>query len=496
MTTPLCIFRQAARSGGAFPRLGLLFLVGFFTPAASGHAQALERAPGAEVNTVTPAPGFFTEPSIAVNPRDPRQVVAAFQDNAHIAYSLDAGRHWQVASGTASTRYRVSGDVSVVYDARGRAILCYMAFDKLGTFNYWGHDSSRNGLYIRRSLDGGKTWGKDDIPVSVQPNRSDVPWEDKPYIVADDSHGPHSGNLYIGWTRWTLTGSLIMFTRSTDGGLKWSKPIEIDNGPGLPRDDNGALQGFDGTVGPHSTVYAVWNNGTQIVFTDSHDGGRSFARPREIIRTGPPSFKVDAVPRSNGFPQIGIDPKTGRLFVTWSDYRYGEVDVFCSTSANRGRTWSPAVKVNTDPAHDGSDHFFQWLAVDPSTGDAYVVFYDRRGDPANRSQIVALARSTDGGQSFQNYAWMGEPFSDQIDGRGAFMGDYTGIAALDGRVYGVWTVKPPPPPGPMPRFAPGRPSAASRAEYEKYVGTLIQVGVADFSGPAPPARPGTPPAAR
>jgi len=36
--------------------------------------------------------------------------------------------------------YRVSGDVSVTYDDNGQAILCYMAFNRLGTYSYWGHD--------------------------------------------------------------------------------------------------------------------------------------------------------------------------------------------------------------------------------------------------------------------------------------------------------------------------------------------------------------------
>ena len=61
----------------------------------SGNAssQSLPKAPKTEVITVTPKPGFFTEPSIGVNPANPLQVVAAFQDNAHIAYSVDRGRH-------------------------------------------------------------------------------------------------------------------------------------------------------------------------------------------------------------------------------------------------------------------------------------------------------------------------------------------------------------------------------------------------------------------
>src|SRR6266849_1787459 len=136
-----------------FSRFALLAALSLLL-SGSASSQSLPKAPKTEVITVTPKPGFFTEPSIAVNPANPQQVVAAFQDNAHIAYSIDAGRHWHLADGIEPPNYRVSGDVSVTYDNKGRAYICYIAFDKLGTFNYWGHNSSRNGIYVRRSLDG------------------------------------------------------------------------------------------------------------------------------------------------------------------------------------------------------------------------------------------------------------------------------------------------------------------------------------------------------
>ena len=44
----------------------------------------------------------------------------------------------------------------------------------------------------------------------------------------------------------------------------------------------------------------------------------------------------------------------------------------------------------------------------------------------------------DGGQRFANYAWTTQPFNP----RRAFLGDYTGIAARDGHLYGIWTTKP------------------------------------------------------
>ena len=443
----------------------------------SALSQSLPRAPKTEVITVTPKPGYFSEPAIAVNPAKPQQVVAAFQDNAHIAYSADGGRHWQLATGIEPPNYRVSGDVSITFDNEGRAYICYIAFDKLGTFNYWGHNSSRNGIYVRRSLDGGATWESQDIAATEQPDKTTVPWEDKPYIIADMGRGPHAGNLYIGWTRWTLSDSQILFVRSRDHGKTWSKPVEIDNVRGLPRDDNGAIEGFAGAVGPDSTLYAAWTDGNHIVFTTSHDGGATFSPTRNIIDTAPTMFTLQAVSRANGFAQIAIDPrggaKGGRLYLTWSDYRNGDVDVFCSRSADYGETWSPAVRVNNDPAHDGADQFFQWMTVDPRDGAVYVVFYDRRGDPKNRQQTVTLARSSDGGRTYQNFAWMDQPF----DAQGVFMGDYNGIAALNGRVYGVWTQKP---------------------ENKSSRDTVIQIGVADFnaeklssapSQPAPSQRP-------
>lgn len=421
--------------------LGPLVCVAIASPGL--HAQELPKVPGATVTDLTPVPGFYTEPAIAINPRNPQQVVAAFQDNAHAGYSSDAGQHWQVATGVKSTRYRVSGDVSITYDTSGHAIICYMAFDKLGSFNYWGHNSSRNGLYVRRSLDGGKTWEAQDLPIIQQPNEPTVPWEDKPYIVADTTHSRFAGNLYVGWTRWTIKDSEIQFTRSTDDGKTWSKPIEIDKHPGLPRDDNGALEGFAGTVGPDGTLYVVWAADNQLQFTTSRDGGKTFATPRNIIKTAPIMFQVQSVARSNGFPQIAIDPRPNadgaRLYITWSDYRNGDVDVFSSSSVNGGRTWGPAVRVNNDPVHDGADQFFQWLAVDPTNGAVNVMFYDRRQDPTNRAQIVVLARSTDAGRSFTNYAWTNTPFDD----RDAFLGDYTGLTALNNRVYGIWTSKSP-----------------------------------------------------
>jgi len=437
--------------------------------------QDLPKAPQAQVFTLTPTPGPFTEPGIAVNPVNPQEVVAVFQDNAHAAYSRDAGRTWQAAEGVEAKNYRISGDVSVTFDNQGHAVICYIAFDKLGTSNYWAHGATRNGIFVRRSLDGGKTWEADHIPVAEQPTEPGIPFEDKPYIVADNTKSRFAGNLYIGWTRWRLTDSQMVLSRSTDDGKTWSKPIEIDAHPGLPRDDNGAAEGFDGVVAPDGTLYAIWSQDDEIMLTTSRDGGKSFSHARAIIHTAPIMFAVETLQRANGFPQIAIDPKSKHLYVTWSDYRNGDLDVFLATSSDGGEHWDAPVRVNNDPVHDGAEQFFQWLAVDPTDGSVDVLFYDRRGDPLGKKQIVVLARSTDGGRSFANYAWTDEPF----EASGVFFGDYTGLAAYGGRVYGVWMEKPVPAPAPPPD-ATGKPQEDKEPKPQPR-GTIVKVGTANFT---------------
>ena len=92
-----------------------------------------------------------------------------------------------------------------------------------------------------------------------------------------------------------------------------------------------------------------------------------------------------------------------------------------------------------------------------------MLFYDRRGDSTNRRSIVVLARSTDGGRSFVNYAWSDTAF----DARNEFIGDYTGIAALAGRVYGIWAEV-------------DSAAAAAQPQPPRARHAVIRIGVADF----------------
>jgi hypothetical protein len=434
---------------------------------------ALPPAPHRHVITVSSPEERASEPSIAVNPNNPRQVVVTYQP-ASVEYSTDGGLTFSKADLPPIDGWRRGGDVSLAFDSKGHVYLSTLHFEKLGSVSYWAHGAGKNGIFVQRSPDGGKTWEKaaTAVKVFVPGTESDSHMEDMPRIFADaQPHSPHAGNVYIAWIEWQLAQSVILFARSTDGGKTFSTPMRISTHAGLPRDDNGGLVGFVGVVGADGTIYAIWNDGSVIAFVESHDGGRTFAPSRIAIQVGPPYFGgaggIPGVSRVMGFPQIAVDAHSGHdanLYLAWSDFRNGDVDVFCASSKDHGRTWSQPVRVNSDPLHDGIDQFFQWMTVDPATGDIYVQFYDRRDDPENRRTGFTLARSTDGGKTFTNYGWAETSFESHEP---AFLGDYTWLTVYNGKAHGAWTEA-----LPAETAQPGR---APRPE------TVVRVGYADFS---------------
>jgi hypothetical protein len=454
---------------------GALWLIG----SAQSTQVPLPRAPGAHVVTITPPGQTGSEPAIAINPFNPNQVVGVAGRWA--AFSTDGGRTFTPVQ-PAGEGGRGGGDPSLAFDDKGNVFFSFLSILKNGLPSYWGHGPGANGIWVRRSPDGGKTWDKEPVEVMAwKGDEPDIKLEDMPRIWSDTQpKSPYRGNLYVAWIEWQLEQSIVLFSRSTDAGKTWSKPQRISTKAGWPRDDNGSVVGIIGTVAPDGTQYVVWNEGLNITLAISRDGGKTFDPSHPIFDVGPPYFGGTGGPpgvsRTMGFPQIGVDARPGgggtTLYVTWSDFRNGDVDVFISRSSDQGRTWTPAMRVNDDPVHDGADQFFQWMAVDPKDGSVNVQFYDRRDDPANRKTRVTLARSTDGGKTFTNYAWSDEPFATE----NAFLGDYEWLTAFDGRVYGIWAEGAPE----GYKLAPSPPGTPARSGRPR-TPTIIRVGTADFT---------------
>jgi hypothetical protein len=128
----------------------------------------------------------------------------------------------------------------------------------------------------------------------------------------------------------------------------------------------------------------------------------------------------------------------GRLYVMWSDQRRravdgtGITDVYSMYSTDGGNSWSKMLRVNNDSAMN--HHFFPSMTIDPTTGHLLFVFYDRRHYLDSETDVY-LARSTDGGQSFDNTRISQSAFGPDS---GVFFGDYIHLAAYNRKVFPIW----------------------------------------------------------
>src|SRR5215469_82098 len=192
---------------------------------AYAQSPALPPAPHRHIVSISPLDVRGNEPSIAVNPRNPSQIVATFQPTT-VAYSADGGQTFALADLPAIEGWRRGGDVSVAFDNNGNVFLATLHFDKLGSASYWGHGAGRNGIFVRRSHDGGRTWDKDATPVKAfEKEGPNMPAEDMPRVFADaQPHSPYAGNVYVGWIEWQIDKSVMLFARSVDGGKTFDTP--------------------------------------------------------------------------------------------------------------------------------------------------------------------------------------------------------------------------------------------------------------------------------
>ncbi len=372
------------------------------------------------------------ETSIAINPRNPDNVVGVAQAPCRYYHTFDGGVTWN--EGDLPDPWDL-GDPSITFDRLGNAFYCYIG--------QWGH----SGIFVNRSTDGGVTWMPAGTPVIE--HQSSVPFEDKSYPVCDWTSGPHQDNLYVSWTQFTNYGSpnpadstRILFARSTDSGISFSPPLRLSDRGGDAIDSDNTVEGAVPAVGPDGTIYVAWAGPRGIEFDRSTNAGITFGADRVIAdQPGGWDFDVPGIYRANGLPvtkaDISFGPHRGRVYVNWSDQRNGDTDVFLIYSDDGGQSWGPRIRVNNDPVGNGIHQFFTWFDVDPLTGTVYVLFYDRRAyNPSSTFTDVYLAYSEDGGAQFTNIKISASPF---VPNQDAFFGDYTGISAFGGRVRPLWT---------------------------------------------------------
>ena len=320
------------------------------------------------------------------------------------------------------------GDPGIVVDRKGVFYASYILFDAARPAGF------RNTVGVSKSTDGGVTWSLPvALPVFGAPNN----FLDKCFIAVDSTSGANSGNVYVTFTNFPQvnTGTLpIMFSRSTDGGLSFSSPIQL-SATGTQN------QGSEPVVGPNGEIYVAWwqasgPGGSKIVVAKSTNGGISFGAPVSVAPVTPIGFNSGSLLgnfRVNSFPRIDVDQNNGNVYIAYASRPgHGDSgDVFFVRSTNGGATWSSPLRLNDDPGDN--DQFFPDLAVS-ADGTIRAIWYDKRRDPNNIDMTVFTAVSTDGGLSFgPNQAVTPATFPpavgyDPVINR-IYMGDYIDIKA-------------------------------------------------------------------
>ena len=119
-----------------------------------------------------------------------------------------------------------------------------------------------------------------------------------------------------------------------------------------------------------------------------------------------------------------------------------QADISYQTSTDGGLHWSDAAFLSTDTSGQPApnDQFFPWAASDEN-GRFYVIWFDRRLDPANVRINTWQAVSSNDAASFASAKISSSDWDPNLGffTSGAFIGDYNGLAASTEAVYAVWT---------------------------------------------------------
>ena len=372
------------------------------------------------------------ETSIAVNPFNPRNIVAGANDyrvfvdreqrndSTGWAYtSFDGGKTWKnqvlpgltIATGATGplTAMDAAGDPVLAFGPSNTVYYGNIVFSRAAPAA--GGTEAPSGIVVSVSRDGGAHWAR---PTIIQLDGADATgaltpttfFNDKIWLAADKS----SGRVYVSWTRFADTPdgdyleSPIVVSASTDFGRSFGPFTRVDT----------TLDAFTGGLTPFSqgsnpqvardgTVYIAYE-GTECatvacdglddrdvtVVARSTDHGRTFSH--SIVDTNfdfPFNEAVGSLTltgenfRINSYPQLAYDSVTDRLALSWNDDRNGRYtddgesirtngDTIVASSRG-GRDWT--VRVIGTP----QDEVFS--AVATLVGLVAVSTYTRHYDP-------------------------------------------------------------------------------------------------------------------
>jgi hypothetical protein len=303
------------------------------------------------------------------------------------------------------------------------------------------------GNAVSTSFDGGKTWQIVVIPGITKCTGGTYPQSANNWL----SFAPN-GDLYSIGGAFGMT-PLILVNKSTDGGLTWSIPIQL-NTTGNPAhsDDKPSIAADPSNP---NYVYATWArlnpsfgpaNRMETMFARSTDGGQTW-QPEQSIH------KASSGDLCYG-QQIVVLPD-GTLIDAFTEGKFTNNHQAVLTllrSTDRGQTWStkisavvqqplvdpnltPATALVTDPdtGQEIEAHpMFPSIAVDRNSGNLYAAWIDARFSNFQYNGI-AFSMSADGGVSWSDPIQVNQtPNTVPVVGRQAW--NPTVAVAADGTV--------------------------------------------------------------
>jgi hypothetical protein len=381
------------------------------------------------------------EPWVAVNPTDPDNIVAFWQQDrwsnggarGNVAgVSLDGGSTWDIVPVPGITDctggpWERASDPWLSFGPDGTLHQMSLVFqtdppsDRVGGFG-------PNGMAVSKSEDGGLTWSD---PILLIEDDDPRILNDKNSLTADPTDADY---VYAVWDRLRITSAEainpenvrpgrglfrgiglgfkgpIYFARSTDGGDSWEPARKIyDPGANNQTIGNQIVVLPDGTLINFFTEVLNFKNNDRngpgfnfnLAMFFSRDKGKKWLPRNKPIRTNR-IFSFGAVTPDYWIPvrdgsilfDVAVDSGNRNLYAVWQDVRFNGIEeVAFSMSTDDGFTWSEPIKINQTPANNDNplrqQAFLPSVAVN-GQGVVGVTYYDFRND-IDAGTLVELA---------------------------------------------------------------------------------------------------------
>lgn len=324
---------------------------------------------------------FDGEPFIAVNPQNPQHMVVAWMGYVFLnrisiktRASFDGGKSWSIAVIVphAADDY-TSADPSIGFDGGGNVFLSYIDHD----------DEESGAVYVRKSTDGGLTWGEEVLVIQYDSDPGKLPI-DRPWISIDRSGGPNQGNIYV--TTMNAKGAdgppyHPYLTVSENSGQSFGEWRTIDtagwlSGPYIPQPMPTPVVTADGRF---YCIYPsfLFSQGIlpRYILARSDNAGAGFEY--NTVFASSTSVAVTDTSAKKGYLLRANPANPGELAFLYLSTESGDPDIICRISEDGGESWTDGIRVNDDLPGNGRMQDLVWAAFDQD-GDLAVTWRDRR----------------------------------------------------------------------------------------------------------------------